>query len=114
MAEDNKVWFHSSGFPEIKLSWVGAVGGTGLTEGIQTGFLTVTATFAKAGHGICQVIAEFIRSGTVIRFDIQTSRVLFILWRTHHPTMPWPSLSSGGAFTVLCLSSSQCSSQRVS
>lgn len=62
MAEDNEVWFHSSGFPAIKLLWVGAVGGTGLTEGIQTGFLTITAAFTKASHGIFLGISAYIRS----------------------------------------------------
>lgn len=72
--------------------------GWGLTEGIQTGFLTITATFTKAGHGIFLVISAYIRSGTVIRFDNQTSRVSLILWRTHHPDIAWPSLSSRGLF----------------
>lgn len=94
MAEDNEVWFHSPGFPAVKLSWVRAVGGTSLTEGIQTGFLTITATVAKAGHGIFLGIPAYIRSGTLIRFDNQTSRVSLILWRTHHPNVAWPSLCS--------------------
>lgn len=93
MAEDNKVWFHSSGFPEIKPSWVGGVGGTSLTEDIQSGLLTITAIFAKAGHGTFLAISAHMRSGTVIRFANRASHVSLIFWRTHHPNIPWPSLS---------------------
>lgn len=67
MSEDDEVWFHSSRFPEVRLSWVGAIGATGLTESIQTGFLAITASFTKAGHGIVLAISADIRSGLTTR-----------------------------------------------